>query len=93
MEPLDVLNPQATGGVKLVKLPDGSIKAEGATPQKTDYVLLADTKLAGITGVLLEASRWPTKRLSARDARTDGNFVLSQFIVKTGALWRARAGR
>ena len=83
--PLDVLNPVATGGVKLVKLPDGSIKAEGATPKKTDYVLIADTKLAGITGFLLETIPVADEVGFGPGRANDGNFVLSQFIVKTGA--------
>ena len=84
-EPLDVVNPQATGGVKLVKQPDGSIKAEGAVPKKTDYILLADTKLAGITGLMIEAIPVADEGNFGPGRFTDGNFVLSQFIVKTGA--------
>ena len=83
--PLDLINPQATGGVKLVKLPDGSVKAEGAAPRKTDYVLLADTKLTGITGVLLEALPDAGEAGFGPGRSNDGNFVLSQFTVKTGA--------
>jgi hypothetical protein len=84
--PLDLVNPQATGGVKLTKLPDGSVLAEGAAPKKTDYVLLADTKLAGITGVLLETLPVAGEAGFGPGRSNDGNFVLSQFTVKTGAL-------
>jgi Protein of unknown function (DUF1549)/Protein of unknown function (DUF1553) len=85
---LDVTNPQATG-VKLTKLPDGSIQAEGAAPKKADYVLTADTKMAGITGVLLETLPVAAEAAFGPGRSNDGNFVLSQFTVKTGAMGAA----
>jgi hypothetical protein len=84
--PLDLVNPKATGGVKLVKLPDGSIQAEGDAPKKTDYVVLADTKLAGITGILLETLPVASEGGFGPGRAIDGNFVLSQFTVKTNPI-------
>jgi hypothetical protein len=84
--PLDLVNPKATGGVKLVKLPDGSIQAEGPAPKKTDYVVTGDTKLAGITGILLETLPVATEAGFGPGRANDGNFILSQFTVKTNAI-------
>lgn len=81
LDPADV---RATNGVTLTKQPDGSIKAG---PQKNqgsiDYTFTADTKVAGITGILLEV-------LPSADepgfgpGRAGGNFVLGEFAVKSG---------
>jgi hypothetical protein len=81
LEPADL---RATNNVTLTRQADGSIKAG---PQKTqgaiDYTVTADTKIAGITGILLEV-------LPSHDepgfgpGRSGGNFVLGEFAVKSG---------
>ncbi len=87
--PLDLVEPKATGGVTLTKLPDGSIKASGAPAKTSDYTILADTKLAGITGVMLEV-------LPAAEAPAfgpgfaGGNFVLGEIGLKTGPFGKNR---
>lgn len=85
-QPLDLLVPKANNGVTLTKLPDGSIKASGPNPRSVDYTFTADLKLAGITGLMIEV-------LPAADApkfgpgrHADGNFVLGEFMVKTGPM-------
>jgi hypothetical protein len=86
---LDFAEARATNGPQLEKQPDGSWKAIGPVPAATDYVLKADTKMPAITGLLLEV-------LPAADAPSfgpgrapDGNFVLTEFSVKTGAFGAA----
>ena len=82
LDPSDV---RATNTATLTKQPDGSIKAGPQRPQTTDYTVTADTKIAGITGFLLEV-------LPSADepgfgpGRATGNFVLSEFAVKAGEL-------
>ncbi len=81
---LDPADLKATNGMTLTKQPDGSIKAG---PQKNtgaiDYTITADTKIAGITGLLLEV-------LPSADepgfgpGRAGGNFILGEFAVKSG---------
>ena len=83
--PLDTLPMQATGGVTLNKLADGSILATGERPPKTDYVVIADTKIAGITGIGIEVL--PSAAETNFDpGRTgaDGNFVLGELTMKVG---------
>ena len=81
VDPVDL---RATNGVTLTKQPDGSIKAGPQTAQTSDYAITADTKIAGITGVLLET-------LPSADepgfgpGRAGGNFLLGQFVVKAAA--------
>ena len=87
--PLDLVEAKATGGIELVKQPDGSIAASGASGKATDYTVLADTKLAGITGVMLEV-------LNAPDAPAfgpgyaAGNFVLGEIGLKTGPFGKGK---
>ena len=84
--PLDVAELRATNDVVLTKLPDGSIKASGARPKTTDYVLKCDTKVAGITGLLIEALTTPDEtNFGPGRFPTDGNFVLGELDVKVGA--------
>ena len=83
--PLDISTATATGGITLTKLPDGSILASGERPAKTDYVVIADTKLAGITGLGLEVlpTAGETNFGPGRTA-ADGSFVLGELAVKVG---------
>ncbi len=87
--PLDVVEAKATGGIELAKQADGSIKASAASTKSTDYTILADTKLAGITGVMIEV-------LNAADAPAfgpgyaAGNFVLGEIGLKTGPFGKGK---
>jgi hypothetical protein len=81
---LELVEARATGGATLTKQPDGSWQAGGERPDKTDYVLKADTKLAGITGLLLEALPSPEEKNFGPGRFSDGNFVLGEISVKTG---------
>ncbi len=82
--PLDAVESRATNGVELTKQPDGSIRASGARPKNTDYVIKADTKVAGITGILLEVLPVPDEANFGPGRFSDGNFVLGEFDVKSG---------
>jgi hypothetical protein len=83
--PLDISPASATGGITLTKLPDGSILASGERPSKTDYVVTADTKLAGITGIGIEVLPSAEETNSGPGRTTaDGNFVLGELALKVG---------
>jgi hypothetical protein len=81
---LDFAEARATNGITLSKQPDGSWKASGARPSTTDYVVKADTKLVGITGLLLEVLPSADEPGFGPGRYRDGNFVLGEFAVKTG---------
>jgi hypothetical protein len=84
--PLEFAEVRASNGIVLEKQPDGSTKANGPRPKTTDYVIKADTKLAGITGVLLEVLPAADEPSFGPGRFSDGNFVLGEFGVKSGAL-------
>jgi len=80
---LDPSDLKATNNVTLTKQADGSIKAgPQKLPSAIDYTVSAETKVAGITGILLEV-------LPSADepgfgpGRNGGNFVLGEFAVKS----------
>ncbi|MDR3404707.1 MAG: DUF1549 and DUF1553 domain-containing protein [Chthoniobacter sp.] len=79
---LDPTDLKANNNITLTKQADGSIKAGPQTSQNADYVVTVDTKLAAITGVLLEV-------LPSADepgfgpGRAGGNFVLGELAVKS----------
>ena len=85
--PLDIVEARATGEITLTKQPDGSFKASGARPSTTEYVVKADTKLAGITGIGIEVlpSGEETNSGPGRFP-ADGNFVLGEIALKVGEL-------
>jgi hypothetical protein len=81
---LDPADLRASNLVTLAKQPDGSIKAGGAlTASTSDYAITVDTKIAGITGVLLEVLP-SAEEPSFGPGRANGNFVLGEFALKTG---------
>jgi hypothetical protein len=82
---LDTADLRSTNNITLTKQADGSIKAGPQTSPNADFTVMADTKIAGITGVLLEV-------LPSADepgfgpGRNAGNFVLGEFVVKAAEL-------
>ncbi|HEY3899552.1 MAG TPA: DUF1549 domain-containing protein [Chthoniobacter sp.] len=78
LDPQDV---RSTNNITLTTQADGSIKAGPQKAQTADYTITVDTKLAKITGVLLEV-------LPSADepgfgpGRAGGNFILGEFVVK-----------
>jgi hypothetical protein len=84
-QPLELVEARATNGIELQKQPDGSWKAVGGDGKTSDYTVKADTKLAGITGLLLEVLTVPDQaNFGPGRFRSDGNFVLGEIAVKTG---------
>ncbi len=88
--PLDLVEPKATGGIELTKLPDGSIKASGGAAKTSDYTVFADTKLAGITGVMIEVLTAPDAPAFGPGYFSDGNFVLGEIGLKTGPFGKGK---
>ncbi len=81
---LDPADLKASNNVMLTKQPDGSIKAgPQKMPTAIDYTVTADTKIAGITGILLEVLPSPDEP-GFGPGRAGGNFVLGEFSVKSG---------
>ncbi len=71
-----------TGKAKLTKLDDLSILASGRNV-KGKYVIVAETKLTGITGVKLEAlTHKSLPKNGPGRAENDGNFVLTEFVLE-----------
>jgi hypothetical protein len=71
-------------GVELKKQTDGSYLATGPHPGNTDYILDADTKAAGITGIRLEVLPVVEEGNAGPGRASDGNFVLGELVTKTG---------
>jgi hypothetical protein len=82
--PLEFAEIRATNGIQLTKQADGSVKANGPRPKTTEYVVKADTKQVGITGVLLEVLPAADEPSFGPGRFSDGNFVLGEFGVKVG---------
>ncbi len=82
--PLELADARGNNGVELVKQPDGSVKATGPAPRTTDYTLKANSKLAGITGIMLEVLPVPGEPGFGPGRAADGNFVLGEFALKVG---------
>jgi hypothetical protein len=85
-QPLEFSDAQATAGAKLTRQADGSYLASGAA-KNSDYVLTAVTKLAGITGVMLEVLPDLSLPNFGPGRASDGNFVLSEIKLE----WQAGA--
>ncbi|MEO6246927.1 MAG: DUF1553 domain-containing protein, partial [Opitutaceae bacterium] len=80
-QPLTFTSAKATSTHKLARLDDGSYLASGNKTTNVDYNLVANTKLNGITGVMLEVL--PDDALPGfGPGRAKGNFVLTEFQVK-----------
>jgi hypothetical protein len=86
--PLEIKDVKATGGVVLTKQKDGKVLASGPA-NISDYTITAESKVAGITGIMLEAL--PDDRLPkfGPGRAADGNFVVSELSLK----WGDKAGR
>jgi Protein of unknown function (DUF1549)/Protein of unknown function (DUF1553) len=83
-QPLDIVESRATNGATLTKLPDGSLLAGGPRPDTADYVVKVDTKLANITGIMIEVLQSPDEANFGGGRANDGNFVLGEFVAKAG---------
>lgn len=86
LDPLwNVLRPSAlrsSGGATLTLQKDGTILAGGANPACDTYTVTADTDVAGITGIRLEA--FPDASLPGRGPgrAVNGNFMLNEFRIE-----------
>ncbi len=86
--PLEAKTANATNLNKLTKLDDGSYRASGPASNFLNYDLAVETKLAGITGVMIEVL--PDDSLPMfGPGRAAGNFVLTKFSVR----WSDKGGK
>jgi mono/diheme cytochrome c family protein len=93
---LNLTNGNSVGGATLTNLPDGSVLATGLNAMYDTVTFDAETKLKGITAVLLEALPDPSLPHNGpgRWGKT-GNFILDEMAMFAGktnlAFGRARA--
>jgi mono/diheme cytochrome c family protein len=89
--PLAISSATATDGVVLAPQADGSVLASGENPAMTTYTVVAETRLAGITGVRLEALLDPSlpKGGPGRDAY--GHFRITGIRVDAAPLAQGTA--
>jgi hypothetical protein len=83
---LTPLSMKASGGTKLTKLPDDSILAGGANPQKDVYEITARTNATKLTAVRLEALTHNSLPGGGPGRHSNSNFVLSEFEVTAVSL-------
>ncbi|MBL9202296.1 MAG: DUF1549 domain-containing protein [Opitutaceae bacterium] len=89
--PLDVKNIRANNNQTLKRLDDGSYLASGASTNNVDYTVIADAA-DGITGLLIEVL--PHESLpNFGPGRANGNFVLSEVVVRASDRGAARNPR
>ncbi|MDB5323683.1 MAG: hypothetical protein JWN40_5314 [Phycisphaerales bacterium] len=79
-EVIDIVSAKASSNAKLVKQPDGSLRAEGRLPNTDKYTVVARISQSSIRAIRLEA----IADVGAGPGRApNGNFVLSTFRVAT----------
>ena len=79
--PATLRSAEASGGVVLESMPDGSVRAVGANPADVEYRLVLDTPAAGWRAILLEAL--PDDSNGNRPGRAgNGNAVLESITVE-----------
>ncbi|MSU64962.1 MAG: DUF1549 domain-containing protein [Opitutus sp.] len=79
--PLELKKPTVNNLNQLTKLADGSYLASGPPSNFLNYEVTAETKLTGITGVMIEVL--PDESLPAfGPGRAAGNFVLTKFSLR-----------
>ena len=88
---LKPLSFSSTGGATLSKEDDNSIYASGKNPSPDTYVVTADTKLTGITGVRLEVLADPRLPGRGPGRAFNGNFALNEFSLNVSPHGEASA--
>lgn len=77
-----LVNFQTSGESKLVKLEDGSLRAQGARPDQDVYTIVAQTDRQNLKSIRLEAIKDDVASPVGSTGRADnGNAVLSEFEV------------
>lgn len=71
----------ALSGTEFSTLPDDSVLAANPSPERDTYTVKAETNLAGITAIRLEALTDPSLPAKGPGRAIDGNFVLSQLSL------------
>ncbi len=83
--PLEVKSVQATGSATARKLPDGTIRSTVSGGELPNYVVTAETKLVGITGLKLEVLPDAELPNYGPGHAPNGEFVLGEFITDTAS--------
>jgi len=80
-EVVDVTDAKSASGVKLVREPDGSLRAQGAPPANDTFTVKTNTPAAGVRAIRLEAL---ADNATGPGLAENGNFVLNRFTVTRG---------
>ncbi len=80
--PLTPKTVKASGGINLKTQPDGSVIASGSL-KPSDYTITVDSKLAGITGVMIEALPDDSLPGFGPGLNANGNFVLTELKLSS----------
>jgi hypothetical protein len=83
---LDLTRVSSEHGSTLAKQPDGSVRAEGARPERDTYTATARVKLKGVTAVRLELLADPSHPHHGPGRQDNGNLHLSEFTVSAAAV-------
>jgi mono/diheme cytochrome c family protein len=79
---LDFINFKSNGGATLTRQDDGSVLASGTSADSDLYILGAKTELKNITAIRIEALTDPSLPKNGPGRAANGNFVLTNFIVR-----------
>ena len=78
---LDITTAQSTGGATLAKQPDGSVLATGPNPAADIYTVVGRTDVKGVRAIRLEVLTDPSLPSRGPGRASNGNFVLTRFLV------------
>jgi len=83
---LDPVRTVSAGGARLTVFEDQTVLASGANPDRDTFIIGADTALAGITGVRIEALTHPTLVREGSSRGPRARFVMTGFEVEAASL-------
>ncbi|MBA4191721.1 MAG: hypothetical protein C0467_27390 [Planctomycetaceae bacterium] len=84
---------ESANGVKLVKQPDGSVRSEGARPEKDTYTLTTRVKAKRVTAVRLELLADDTLPHKGPGRQDNGNLHLSEITLSAAPMKDGTAGK
>lgn len=83
---LDPVRAVSAGGARLTVLEDQSVLASGPNPDRDTFLIVADTSIAAITGVRIEALTHSTLAREGSSRGPRARFVLTGFEVEAAPL-------
>lgn len=80
--PLDAARLESTEGSRLVRCPDGAVRAEGPNPNQDDYRFVTHVRLPRLTGLRLEVLPDPTHTGGRFSRGPSGEFLLTDIKLQ-----------